>query len=366
LSDLVLRVKSWSDFQHYKDRSPAWIKLHRTLLDNIDFYKLSDCAGRTLVLLWLIASENDGRVPEIKEAAWRLRMSPEKMTSIYEELTSGGFVVNEEEPAKEKWGSRYIPDTVRDEVLERDGHKCKWCSSGENLEIDHIVPVSQGGESVADNLQVLCRSCNRKKRTRTAESAEQVATQVRSPEKRREEDIQREQKPLAAVAAVSPQPHKPEILKPEPSQHATLRQMAQDKWLQYNPEVPTCPWGPAEGNQLKLLIGKTPRWPTSQYAQCMENLFDSDGFSVSTPPAEWLVKLPKYLKGPLNEYGKSQTRRLSKADERLERIHEANRQVIGEVIRDAELYGSNAEAGIVSSGEKVLAVGPRELSRRNS
>jgi hypothetical protein len=212
VSDLVLRVKNWSDFQHYKDRSPAWIKLHRTLLDNIDFYKLSDCAGRTLILLWLIASENDGKVPEIKEAAWRLRMSPEKMASIYGELASGGFVVNEEEPAKEKWGSRYIPDTVRDEVLERDGRKCKWCSSDENLEIDHVVPVSQGGESVADNLQVLCRSCNRKKRTRTAESAEQVATQVRSPEKRREEDIQREQKPLAAVAAVTPKPSpKPEL-----------------------------------------------------------------------------------------------------------------------------------------------------------
>jgi hypothetical protein len=29
-----LRVKNWSEFQHYKDRNPPWIKLHRTLLDH--------------------------------------------------------------------------------------------------------------------------------------------------------------------------------------------------------------------------------------------------------------------------------------------------------------------------------------------
>jgi len=28
----MLRVKNWGKFQHYKDRNPPWIKLHRGLL----------------------------------------------------------------------------------------------------------------------------------------------------------------------------------------------------------------------------------------------------------------------------------------------------------------------------------------------
>lgn len=35
--------------------------------------------------------------------------------------------------------------------------------------IDHIVPTSRGGTHWPDNIQLLCRSCNSKKRTRTME-----------------------------------------------------------------------------------------------------------------------------------------------------------------------------------------------------
>lgn len=43
-------------------------------------------------------------------------------------------------------------------------HKaCVICSENKKLEIDHIVPLSKGGNHHISNLQVLCRSCNRKK-----------------------------------------------------------------------------------------------------------------------------------------------------------------------------------------------------------
>ena len=29
--------KNWSDFQHYKERNPPWIRLHRSLLDNFEW-----------------------------------------------------------------------------------------------------------------------------------------------------------------------------------------------------------------------------------------------------------------------------------------------------------------------------------------
>src|SRR5690625_3133349 len=74
-------------------------------------------------------------------------------------------------------------------VIERDGRTCKVCGK-QNLvlyqeildfvkengleelpkdmmdreaEIDHIIPFSEGGECNLDNFQILCRSCNNSK-----------------------------------------------------------------------------------------------------------------------------------------------------------------------------------------------------------
>lgn len=45
-------------------------------------------------------------------------------------------------------------------VFERDGWACVMCGSGEQLTLDHIVPLSQGGGNKLSNLQTMCESCN--------------------------------------------------------------------------------------------------------------------------------------------------------------------------------------------------------------
>jgi 5-methylcytosine-specific restriction protein A len=40
---------------------------------------------------------------------------------------------------------------------------CSRCGSTDDLTADHIVPLSAGGESVIENMQTLCRSCNSRK-----------------------------------------------------------------------------------------------------------------------------------------------------------------------------------------------------------
>lgn len=59
-----LHIKNWSEFQHYKDRNPPWIKLHRALLDNYEFSRLPDASKAHLMLIWLLASQSDGRIPQ--------------------------------------------------------------------------------------------------------------------------------------------------------------------------------------------------------------------------------------------------------------------------------------------------------------
>jgi 5-methylcytosine-specific restriction endonuclease McrA len=58
-----------------------------------------------------------------------------------------------------------VPADVRRAVLERDGWKCLACGATDALELDHITPKSAGGQPTVDNLQTLCRDCNRLKGT---------------------------------------------------------------------------------------------------------------------------------------------------------------------------------------------------------
>lgn len=56
-----------------------------------------------------------------------------------------------------------VTRTQRQRILERDGNECKSCGATESLCMDHILPVSRGGDSSDENLQVLCSACNTKK-----------------------------------------------------------------------------------------------------------------------------------------------------------------------------------------------------------
>ncbi|NHZ86506.1 MAG: hypothetical protein GWP19_11610 [Planctomycetia bacterium] len=59
-----------------------------------------------------------------------------------------------------------IPKLVKQEVWQRDNGKCVKCKSKENLEYDHVIPVSKGGANTVRNIQLLCESCNRSKQAK--------------------------------------------------------------------------------------------------------------------------------------------------------------------------------------------------------
>lgn len=57
-------------------------------------------------------------------------------------------------------GYIHLSNTIRRRIYSRDGRVCRSCGATHGLSIDHIVPVSRGGNSTDDNLQVLCLGCN--------------------------------------------------------------------------------------------------------------------------------------------------------------------------------------------------------------
>jgi hypothetical protein len=172
-----MRIKNWNKFQHFKDRKPPWIKLYRDLLDDVEWFSLDGESAKSLVMIWLVASENNGNLPELRALAWRLRLSEDEMERIVGELSH--WLDDGENTETCDWPSRYISNEVKDAVSKRDDNTCQSCGSKKNLEFDHVVPVSKNGESTEGNLQMLCRSCNRKKRVCSTRYA--GATQVRRP-----------------------------------------------------------------------------------------------------------------------------------------------------------------------------------------
>ena len=81
------RIKGWKKFQHFKDRKPPWIKLYRDLLDDMDWHELDGDSAKALVSLWLIASENEGELPEPRKLAFRLRISEKALQGICSKLS---------------------------------------------------------------------------------------------------------------------------------------------------------------------------------------------------------------------------------------------------------------------------------------
>lgn len=83
---MKLRPKNWDSFQHYKNRRPPWIKLHHTLVDDVNFHSLKGEDAKYLVMIWLIASEDFGYLPSNTELAFRLRIPVKQLEQMLARL----------------------------------------------------------------------------------------------------------------------------------------------------------------------------------------------------------------------------------------------------------------------------------------
>lgn len=138
---------------------------------------------KILVDLWETTLEKEGRTPQRKDlstygfpisgdtyarrfGSWKKALIRAYESVTKEHLDEEGPI--EEEPGKaEARKSRTLSLRKRFFVLKRDGFTCKICGAngpGVKLEVDHIVPVAEGGSDSLDNLQTLCFECNRGKR----------------------------------------------------------------------------------------------------------------------------------------------------------------------------------------------------------
>ena len=89
----TIKPKNWKDFQHYKDRSPSWIKLHKRLIDDYEFQMLPVASRALAPMLWLLASEyHDAEINEsVAAMAFRMRMKEAEFIDAVNPLIHSSF-----------------------------------------------------------------------------------------------------------------------------------------------------------------------------------------------------------------------------------------------------------------------------------
>lgn len=89
-----MRPKNWKEFQHYTDRAPPWIKLHKKLLDDFKFHRLPLASRALAPMIWLLASEDkDGWFDADPDAiAFRVHATPKEVRDALKPLVDTGFL----------------------------------------------------------------------------------------------------------------------------------------------------------------------------------------------------------------------------------------------------------------------------------
>lgn len=112
------------------------------------------------------------RIRELRAEGWQIQYSNKP----------SGYKLLSFEKIDKKPGD-YVNLRLRQEVLERDMFTCQQCGhsskdkygDGEQvkLEVDHILPLAEGGQTIVGNLQTLCSRCNAGKKAKIAYSDNQ-------------------------------------------------------------------------------------------------------------------------------------------------------------------------------------------------
>src|SRR5262245_56042840 len=84
---MTWKIKNWHEFQHYTQRDPPWIRLYRRILNDREWHLLSGDDAKTLVMLWLVASEKEGMLPNSQDIAFKLRMKEKDVPFVLERLS---------------------------------------------------------------------------------------------------------------------------------------------------------------------------------------------------------------------------------------------------------------------------------------
>lgn len=139
-----MRVKNWHEFQHYKDRSPTWVKLHKRLLDDYEFQCLPVDSRALAPMLWLLASEsvNGEFDADLSKLAFRLHRTEKEISDGLNPLINAGFIVCDTELLAEPYQIASLEtetETYKPEAEKRESKPRAKTAQGTRLPPDVLL-----------------------------------------------------------------------------------------------------------------------------------------------------------------------------------------------------------------------------------
>lgn len=135
-----------------KEKNPFWGKEHsdevKAALRDAKTARPYNPGGRGL-----------GRKTGSKDGPEARARKSERMRKRWEENRDKMLAMFDHAP-KPREEQRYRQNFTPFQRKEWKATECAWCSSTEELILDHIVPVVDGGVNIRENAQTLCQPCN--------------------------------------------------------------------------------------------------------------------------------------------------------------------------------------------------------------
>jgi hypothetical protein len=151
---MLLQPKNWAVFQHYKDRCPPWIKLHRDLLNDRSYMRLPIASKALAPMLWLLASESKDGVFDgsLDELVFRLHITPKEYQDGVKPLIDNDFFILVSGVLAERKHNA-IPETEGETETETKKEKNK---RGSRLTQDWVLtnPMDQWAKQERPDLDV--------------------------------------------------------------------------------------------------------------------------------------------------------------------------------------------------------------------
>jgi hypothetical protein len=153
------------------------VKISCAVLEDERWRSLSDLAWRVGIELHLLENKSRKDYQFLKgqpsTMAWWLRHPAATFEAALSELRKAGLLMGvcELVPLPQVNRGRLLGVAwrkLREVILRRDHRTCQYCGMGA-AEVDHVIPLVRGGDNDPGNLAAACRSCNRRKHTKTAE-----------------------------------------------------------------------------------------------------------------------------------------------------------------------------------------------------
>jgi len=86
------------------------------------------------------------------------------------------------------------------------------------------------------------------------------------------------------------------------------------------------PWDGHTGRILaQFLAALNPSWSGELLCQCVRNRFASENINPAEDPVRWIKRLPNYVRGPLNRFGKPKQAARKTQDEMIAEYWERRR-----------------------------------------